>query len=125
MYLWDWSQVQDISARNENLIASHLLKAVHWWTDSEWGDYQLHYLRTKDQKEVDFLISKNNKPWILVEVKSSGKAALSKHLAWFQEKTGAEYAFQVGLDMPYMEADCFAMNTPVKVPAETFLMCLV
>jgi len=125
VYLWDWSQVQDIGARNENLIASHLLKAVHWWTDSGWGDYQLHYLRTKDQKEVDFLVTKDNKPWILVEVKSSGKAPLSKHLAWFQEKTGAEYAFQVGLDMPYVEADCFARKTPVKVPAQTFLMCLV
>lgn len=125
VYLWDWSQVQDIGARNENLIASHLLKAVHWWSDSGWGDYQLHYLRTKDQKEVDFLISKNNKPWMLVEAKSSGKAALSKHLQWFQEKTGADYAFQVGLDMPYVEADCFAIKQPVKVPAETLLMCLV
>ena len=125
IYLWDWSQVQDIGARNENLIASHLLKAVHWWTDSGWGDYQLHYLRTKDQKEVDFLISKDNKPWILVEVKTSGKAPMNKHLGWFQEKTGAEYAFQVGLDMPYVEADCFAVKTPVKVSAQTLLMCLV
>ena len=125
IYLWDWSNVQDKGARFENLIASHLLKAVHWWTDSGLGDYQLHYLRTKDQKEVDFLISKNNEPWLLIEVKNSGKQALSKHLAWFQQKTGAEYAFQVTFDLPYVEADCFAVQTPVKVPAENLLMRLV
>lgn len=125
VYLWDWSQVQDKGARYENLIASHLLKAVHWWTDSGLGDYQLHYLRTKDQKKVDFLISKNNQPWLLVEAKSSGKQALSKHLAWFQEKTGAEYAFQLVLNLPYVDADCFAVRTPVKVPVENLLMRLV
>jgi len=27
-YLWDWSQCSDVGARNENFIASHLLKAV-------------------------------------------------------------------------------------------------
>lgn len=125
IYLWDWSRVQDKGARFENLIASHLLKAVHWWTDSGLGDYQLHYLRTKDQKEVDFLVSKNNQPWLLVEVKSSTKQSLNKHLAWFQEKTGAEYAFQVALDSPYVDADCFSVRTPVKVPAENLLMRLV
>ncbi len=31
-YLWDWSQVDDAGARAENLVASALLKATHWWT---------------------------------------------------------------------------------------------
>ena len=125
IYLWDWSQVKDIGAKNENLIASHLLKAVHWWTDHGLGDYQLHYLRTKDQKEVDFLISRDNQPWLLVEVKSSANQPLNKHLGWFQEQLGAEHALQVVMDMPYVEADCFAVGKPVKVPVETLLMRLV
>lgn len=125
IYLWEWSRIKDTGARNENLIASHLLKAVHWWTDHGLGDYQLHYLRTKDQKEVDFLISRDNRPWLLVEVKSSAKQPLNKHLGWFQEKTGAEHAFQVVMDMPYVEVDCFAARTPLKVSAENLLMRLV
>ncbi len=125
LYLWDWSQVRDSGARNENFVASHLLKAVHWWTDYGLGDYRLHYLRTKDQKEVDFLISRDNQPWILVEVKTSASQPLNKHLAWFQQKTGAQYAFQVVMDRPWVEADCFSTKTPVKVPVESLLMRLL
>lgn len=125
IYLWDWSQVKDIGARHENLIASHLLKAVHWWTDHGLGDYQLHYLRTKDQKEVDFLVSRDNQPWLLVEVKSSASQAINKNLHWFQAQLGAEHALQIVMDLPYVEADCFAAGKPIKVPAETFLMRLV
>jgi len=76
-YLWDWSQNPNPGARTENLIASHLLKAVHWWNDSGLGDYELFYLRTKDQKEVDFLITENSQPWFLVEVKNSAKQDLN------------------------------------------------
>lgn len=55
--------------RAENFVASHLLKAVHWWNDLGMGEFGLYYLRTKDQKEVDFLVSKNGNPWFLVEMK--------------------------------------------------------
>lgn len=124
-YLWDWSQCPDPGARTENLIASHLLKAVHWWNDSGMGDYELFYLRTKDQKEVDFLVTENKQPWFLVEVKSSAKKELNKNLAWFQKKTGAKHAFQVVMDLPYVEADCFAHKQAVKIPVESFLMQLI
>ncbi len=124
-YLWDWSQITDKGARNENFVASHLLKAVHWWTDMGFGQYELHYLRTKDQKEIDFLVSKDGEPWFLVEVKSTANQPINKHLAWFQEKTGAQHAFQLVMDLPYVEADCFATKKPTKVPVESLLMRLV
>ena len=38
-YLWDWSLVQNEGARHENFVASHLLKAVHLWTDAGLGEY--------------------------------------------------------------------------------------
>jgi len=124
-YLWDWSQVVDNGARNENFVASHLLKAVHWWTDTGIGQFDLYYMRTKDKKEVDFLVTKEGKPWFLVEVKSSAKHAISKHLYWFQEKTGAQHAFQVVMDLPFVDADCFAHEEPIKIPVESLLMRLV
>jgi len=124
-YLWDWSQLKDKGARHENLIASHLLKAVHWWNDRGFGDFDLFYLRTKDRKEVDFLITQNGSPWFLVEVKSSVNQPISKHLAWAQEKTKARHAFQVCMDLPFVNGDCFELETPSKIPVESFLMRLI
>ncbi len=125
IYLWDWSNISELGAKAENFIASHLLKAVNAWTDIGLGEFNLHYLRTKDQKEVDFLVSKDQKPWLLVEVKNSMKAKLNKNLAWFQTKTEAKYAFQVTMDAEFIEADCFQHTTPIKVPARTFLSQLI
>jgi predicted AAA+ superfamily ATPase len=124
-YLWDWSNISEPGAKVENFIASHLLKAVHAWTDIGLGEFNLHYLRTKDQKEVDFLVSKDQKAWLLVEVKNSMKAKLNPNLAWFQAKTEAKYAFQVAMDAEFVEADCFQHTIPIKVPARTFLSQLL
>lgn len=125
LYLWDWSQIKDAGAKNENMIASHLLKAVHWWNDLGLGDFELFYLRTKDQKEVDFLLVRDGKPWFLVEVKTSSKQSISKHLHWFQQKTKAQHAFQVCMDLDYVDADCFEYTQPIKISAENLLMRLV
>ncbi|WP_457575569.1 hypothetical protein [Desulfomarina sp.] len=65
------------------------------------------------------------RPWLLVEVKSSGRAGLSRHLEMFQEKTGARHALQVAIDLDYIEADCFSAKRPLIVPAKTFLSQLV
>lgn len=123
--LCDWSLVQDQGARNENFIAGHLLKAVQWWTDTGLGSYQLYFIRDKEKREVDFLVTRDEQPWMLVVVKTSGKANLSPHLSVFQEKTGAEHALQVAMDADYVDADCFTVRRPVIVPAKTFLSQLV
>ena len=125
IYLWDWSLVRDQGNRHENFVASHLLKAVHFWTDTGLGEYELFFIRDKSGREIDFLIVRDNIPWILVEVKSAENAPLSQQLSLFQEKTQAEHAFQVAMDFEYVEADCFSVKKPVKVPAKTFLSQLV
>lgn len=124
IFLLDWTMCNDIGARNENFIASHLLKAVHFWTDYGFGNYDLFFLRDKMKREVDFLVTKDNVPWFIIEVKTSDKQ-LSPSLAFFQEQTKAEHAFQVSFDTPYVDRDCFAYNMPIKVPAKTFLSQLV
>lgn len=125
IYLWDWSDVEDRGARAENFVASHLLKAAHFWTDQGFGNYDLYFLRDKEKREVDFLVTKNNVPWFLVEVKNSDNSSISKSLYTFQQKTGAVHAFQVSLDMPYVDADCFNYRCPIIVPAQTLLSQLV
>ena len=78
-----------------------------------------------NKREVDFLVAKNNKPWFLVEVKTSVKAPLNPNLLRFQHELNVPYAFQVVFDMDYVNKDCFSTTKPVKVPLQTFLSQLI
>ncbi|MBN2689301.1 MAG: DUF4143 domain-containing protein [Gammaproteobacteria bacterium] len=124
-YLWDFSLVENKGQRFENFVALHLLKAVHYWTDTGLGNYKLYYLRDKEQREVDFLISKNDEPWMLVEAKLSGNTHISKSLLHFQKQLNAKHVFQVAFDLPYVNKDCFKLKKPMIVPAKTLLSQLV
>ena len=124
LYLWDWSLVDEEGHRNENIVASHLLKATHFWTDRGMGEYGLYYLRTKDKLETDFLVTKDKKPWFIVEVKTKAQG-LSPALFHFQKETGAPHAFQVAFDLPFVNKNCFDEKGPIVVPAQTFLSQLV
>lgn len=121
IYLWNWASVDNPGARFENFVASHLYKAVQTWTDLGLGEYGLHYLRDKEGREVDFLVTKNHKPWFLVEVKADGHQGISKWLYYYQEKLKVPHAFQLGFDLPYVHKDCFSLHEPMIVPAKTFL----
>jgi hypothetical protein len=73
---------------------------------------------------VDFLVVKNQKPWFLVEVKKSD-THLSPSLAYFQDQTLATHAFQVVLNIPFEDVDCFTAKKPEVVPALTLLSQLL
>jgi len=124
LYLWDWSEVDDIGARHENMMACHLKKAVDFWNDTGKGDYELFFMRDKEKNEVDFLVTKDSEPWFLVEVKSTDQS-MSKSLYKFQEQIKAKHAFQVVFNLPYVERNCFEFTQPVIIPASTFLSQLV
>lgn len=124
IYPWDWSPVADEGARIECFMASHLLKAVHWWTDLGLGVFGLHYIRDTAQREVDFLISKDGEPWILIEVKKSAKEPLSQALQHFARELAVPYAFQAVMEMEPIMADCFETLKPGqvrRVPVRTLL----
>ena len=124
-YLWDWSQVTDGGARRENLVASALLKAVHFWTDHGLADCSLHFLRNKDKREVDFVVVRDGEPWFVVEVKSAADGRPSSSLRFYQDQLGVPHAFQVAFDLPFVDVDCFSRTDPVEVPAATLLSQLV
>ncbi len=94
LYLWDWSEVEDEANRFENLIASHLLKFVHFITDNEGYRAELSYLRDVDKREVDFLVTIDGKPWFAVEVKLND-TVLSPNLLYFRERLSIPYIYQV------------------------------
>ena len=123
--MYDWSLIEDDGTKFENFIASHLLKAVDLWNDLGKGKYGLYFIRNKDKKEVDFLVSKNNKPWFLVEAKLSANNRVSSSLQYFQDQLQCPHAFQVVFNLDYVNKNCFEYNNPVVVPASTFLSQLV
>lgn len=94
LFLIDWSDVENEAARFENLIGSHLLKFTNYMNENEGYRSSLHYLRNVDKKEVDFLVTIDNKPWFAVEVKLSD-TALSKNLSYFKERLNIPFVYQV------------------------------
>lgn len=124
-YLRDWSAVTDVGARAETFVACHLLKAVEGWNDLGLGSFRLGYLRDKEQREVDFVVVRDEAPWFLVEVKHRDEGP-SKTLAHFQEALAVPHAFQVVVDAPFVAADPFARRGgPLVVPARTLLSQLL
>lgn len=69
LYLFNYPLITDAAARFENMVAVELLRAVRSWNEWGWGDFGLHYLRNKDKREVDFLLTKDHLPLLLIETK--------------------------------------------------------
>jgi len=124
-FLWDWSGIDDPGSRAETFVACHLLKAVEGWTDLGLGTFDLGYLRDKDQREVDFVVARDGKPWFLVEVKSNDDR-ISPALKYYRDRLGPPFAFQVLMEADFVKADCFAARRqPIIVPAQTLLSQLL
>jgi hypothetical protein len=96
LYLFDILRIPAAreSARLENLTALHLLKACHFWTDAAQGEFELRFVRDKEQREVDFLVVRDGRPWLLVECKSNDVDP-SPALGHFGRQLGTSRAFQL------------------------------
>ena len=69
----------------ENMVAFCLLKHLNAVEDYEGRQAQLHYLRTKEKKEVDFVLAVEDKPVTLLEAKLSDHG-ISPALRYFHKK---------------------------------------
>lgn len=69
----------------ENLLAVSLLKETYAKRDYLAKEVSLHYLRTKENKEVDFAIANDGALTSLIEVKNQAKD-ISKTLRYFVDK---------------------------------------
>ena len=90
-YFYDIGQVADQEGmRLENLVACSLLKECEFRQDV-WGEeWKLHYLRKKDGIEIDFLVSHNKKPEIMIEVKRSDNALTKNFSAFAKDLPGVK-----------------------------------
>ena len=99
VYLFDLSEISDPGARFENLAALHLLKLRDAWNDWGLGDYELHYVRDKEKREVDFLLTESRRPYLLLETKLSARE-VSPSLLYFRERLKPAYAVQLSREEP-------------------------
>lgn len=96
-YHFDWTVVPDRAARFENLVALHLLKWVAYLQDTEGRDLELRYFRDTDGREVDFVVTENRKPALLVEAKRSD-APIDRGLRYLKKRFPRAEAWQVSLE---------------------------
>lgn len=94
IFLFDWVEIEDESLRFENFVALHLLKAVRTWKAMGEGEIHLHYIRDKEKREVDFVLSEKGKPICLIECKARDEN-LAPNLIYFQKKLSVPTAVQV------------------------------
>jgi hypothetical protein len=118
MYLWDWSQISDEGARFENFMAGHLLKLCHALEDREGYDARLWYLRDREKREVDFLVTVDSKPWFCVESKLSEPH--STHIPYFRDRLSIPFSYCVCRDMK----DSFERDGIIYVRPGSFLYAL-
>lgn len=102
-YFFDNADVaDDKGARFENLIATTLLKRLHYLEDHEGYRCELRYIRDKEGREVDFAILKDGVLEELVEVKYNDDG-ISPSLRYFTERLKPKRATQIvaTVDKPY------------------------
>jgi hypothetical protein len=73
--------VKDPAKRFENYIACELKQRTELWTIASKYKFDLFFLRTRDNKETDILITRDSKPYFLVEVKLNSDAIESHNVA--------------------------------------------
>lgn len=124
LYLWDWGEIQNDAQRFENLIASHLLKFCHYLSDAGIGNFELRYLRDKSKKEIDFIILRDNQPWLPVEVKLN-ETSLSPNWKHFLPKLPCTQGIQIVRTENIQKKITTEHGEIVVISADQFLPLLV
>ena len=91
-YFLDWTYAPEGGSRLENMVAATLYRTCRMLSDMGFGDYSLHYLRTLDRREIDFIVCREARPILAVEVKSGGTSptrSLANRRKWFPDETPA------------------------------------
>jgi hypothetical protein len=94
VYLFDPTEIEDPGARFENVVALHLLKLVDSWNDRGLGDFALWYVRDKERREVDLLVTDRRRPYLLLETKLTDDRP-SAALRYFRDRLRPRHAVQV------------------------------
>ena len=95
VYFFDNADVRsDEGSRFENLVATHLIKRLHFLEDIEGHRMELRYIRDKEGREVDFAVVKDGTLDALIEAKYAEDTP-HRPLVYYTERLGPREATQV------------------------------
>ena len=95
VYFYDNADVlSEESTKLENLVATHLLKRLHFLEDYYGYRCSLHYIRDKDGREVDFVTVVDKKVIDLIEVKLAD-TDISSSLKYYANRLKPENTIQL------------------------------
>lgn len=124
VYLYDWSEVEDEGARFENMVGCHLLKYAHFQTDTGQARLELYYLKNKQKQEIDFLLVKDKKPWLPIEVKLNDES-LSKNWLFYFKYLPCKFGIQLVKRPGVRKRVAIGEAEVLVVSADYFLSLLV
>ena len=96
------------------------LRYLHYLQDYEGYNAQLHFLRDRDKREVDFLVAIDNKPWFACEAKLHN-GDVSSHLLYYKERLKIPFVYQVVKE----QKNDIIKNGIRVLPATKFLASLI
>jgi len=70
-YFYDWTRLNDPAKQFENYVAVEIKTLLELWTDAGIASFEMNFLRNRDGKETDFLILRDQEPWMMLEAKLS------------------------------------------------------
>jgi uncharacterized protein len=85
-------------AQLENLVACSLLKFTQFRKDAAGESWELFYLRDKESREVDFVVTRNRRVEWLIEVKTSSDS-VGHALGYYTQKLKPRESLQLVLDL--------------------------
>jgi len=112
VYCFDNADVlNDEGAKLENFVATTLLKRLHFIEDYHGYRCELHYLRDKDGREVDFAVIINGILEFLIEVKKTD-SDIATSLKYYNAKLHPKRAVQIvgDLENPYDKDGVLVVN---------------
>lgn len=92
---WNVDQVRFDPDRLGKLIETFIFNELASQIDASEGKYELFHYRDREQREIDFLIEREDQAILGIEVKSSSSIQKSdfKHVEWFQENLAKDKRF--------------------------------
>lgn len=100
IYFYDCAAAYDETggAQLENLVAGSLLKYAQFRKDAAGESWEIFYLRDKESREVDFVVTFNRRVHWLIEVKASDSSP-STSLRYYTEKLRPRESLQLVLNL--------------------------
>ena len=92
---WNLDQVRLDADRTGKLVESFAFNELAALVDMSDGEYELYHYRDREQREIDFLIERDDGALLGIEIKAAASARKDdfKHLSWFRDNLAGDRPF--------------------------------